>query len=84
MHINKVIILFLIIAVSCQQREDDTLFSLVSSKRSGIEFSYDLTESYGYNMLLFSNYYTGGGVGIIDINNDNLPDVINRHRDSSP
>ena len=76
MYLDKVLLLFLIIIASCQQPEENTLFRQISSAKSGIDFSNDLTESYGYNMLLFSNYYTGGGVGIIDINNDNLPDVI--------
>ena len=76
MRFYIVTILLLLLAVSCQQSTDNTLLRLVPGSRSGIEFSNDLRETYGENMLLFSNFYTGGGVGIIDINNDNLPDII--------
>ena len=76
MRFYIVTILLLLLTVSCQQSTDNTLLRLVPGSRSGIEFSNDLRETYGENMLLFSNFYTGGGVGIIDINNDNLPDII--------
>ena len=61
--------------LGCQTPESSTLFTLVSSKKSGLTFSNDLTESMEDNMLFFSNFYTGGGVGILDVNNDGLSDI---------
>lgn len=65
---------FLLIA--CSKNGNDKLFKLIPGNQSGIKFSNKLRESYGENMLLFSNFYNGGGVGILDINNDGLQDVI--------
>lgn len=68
--------LLMLITISCNKHSrDKTLFRLVSGKESGITFVNELHESINENMLFFSNYYTGSGVGIIDINKDGLPDV---------
>ncbi len=55
--------------------EPTTRFDELSSFRTGMKFSNDIEENEIYNMVSFSNVYTGGGVGIGDINNDGLVDV---------
>lgn len=60
---------------SCTDRKPDTLFREIAPSESGITFSNDLTESYDHNMLMFSNFYTGGGIGILDVNKDGLQDL---------
>ncbi|MFY0688131.1 MAG: VCBS repeat-containing protein [Cyclobacteriaceae bacterium] len=73
---RKLLLPFICLAIISCQTKDQTLFRLVSSSESGINFSNQLKESYEENMLTFSNFYTGGGVGILDINNDGLPDIL--------
>jgi hypothetical protein len=55
----------------------DALFTLLSSKQTGINFSNDLKEDIttNWNIMSFDYFYHGAGVAIGDINNDNLPDV---------
>ena len=68
--------LVLMLITSCNKVSDsNSLFRLVPGDESGITFKNELHESMNENMLFFSNYYTGSGVGIIDVNNDGLPDV---------
>ncbi len=61
--------------ISCSRGDHDKLFREVPSDISGITFNNSLTENYAYNMLMFSNFYTGGGVGVLDVNNDGLQDI---------
>lgn len=58
--------------MSCEPK---TQFEQLSSFRTGIKFVNQLEEDELFNMVSFSNYYTGGGVGVGDINNDGLVDV---------
>jgi hypothetical protein len=52
-----------------------TLFEKVIPKKSGIKFKNILSETDKENMLAFINFYTGAGVGILDVNNDGLQDI---------
>ncbi|MEJ7737828.1 MAG: FG-GAP-like repeat-containing protein [Chitinophagaceae bacterium] len=68
------VILFVISAViSCKQKQEDTLFHLLTD--SGIEFENKVVDGKKENSFLFRNFYNGGGVAIADINNDGLSDV---------
>ncbi|MEM1134704.1 MAG: VCBS repeat-containing protein [Bacteroidota bacterium] len=51
------------------------LFSLLSQKQSGISFVNEVKDEKERNILLYSNYYGGAGVGVGDFNKDGLPDV---------
>lgn len=53
----------------------NTLFEKVKVSKSGIQFNNELSETFDKNMYFFSNFYTGSGVGIIDVNNDGLQDI---------
>lgn len=50
-------------------------FELLSSEKTGINFTNDLKEDWDINIINYLNMYNGGGVAIGDINNDGLPDV---------
>jgi hypothetical protein len=50
------------------------LFELKSN--TGIQFSNSIRNSPGFNIFSYRNFYNGGGVGIGDINNDGLADVV--------
>lgn len=65
---------YLALLSSCSQ--DDRLFSLVDPVHSGVNFINEITENDDYNLYDFEYMYNGGGIGIIDINNDGLPDFV--------
>lgn len=51
------------------------LFELLSAEQTGIDFSNTITDEKEHNILLYSNYYGGAGVGVGDFNNDGLSDL---------
>ena len=53
----------------------ETLFSLLDAKKTNISFNNKLEDTKEHNIMIYSNYYGGAGVGIGDINNDGLPDI---------
>ncbi|MFK7926339.1 MAG: VCBS repeat-containing protein [Bacteroidia bacterium] len=59
----------------CVQLAGQTRFQSLTPEQSGIDFNNLLTEEKDHNILIYSNYYGGGGVGIGDFNNDGLQDV---------
>jgi len=59
--------------VSCNNNE--TLFRLLPSSQTNIEFNNTIIESDSINVLDFENVYNGGGVGFGDFNNDGLQDI---------
>ena len=64
--------------VSCnpaKENQVDTLFSLIPSTSSSIDFANKLTEDEDFNIIEYLYFYNGGGVAIGDINNDGLADV---------
>jgi hypothetical protein len=73
MTINAVL-LILLVACKPDKNEEDTLFQLVQN--TGINFVNEVHDQQINNSFLFRNFYNGGGVGIGDINNDGLADVM--------
>lgn len=73
---NKIPIslIFILILISAQAQENK-LFTLLPSDQTGITFSNNVIDKKDRNILLYSNYYGGGGVGVADFNNDGLQDV---------
>ena len=76
-NVLNIIILMvcLIFSVGCGQKENQTLFSLLSPEETGIHFSNMIAESDTLNILKEEYIYNGGGVAVGDFNNDGLPDV---------
>ena len=72
-NICKVLIIVLIFS-SCTS-SPDSLFTLMSSSKTGINFKNLLGETEEFNILNYSYLYNGGGVAIGDINNDGLADI---------
>jgi hypothetical protein len=59
---------------SCSDKTGTT--ALFESKEStGIDFKNTVKDSKDFNILIYRNFYNGGGVAIGDINNDGLADV---------
>jgi len=53
----------------------DALFTLMSPSHTQIDFINKVEDTKEHNILIYSNFYGGGGVGIGDFNQDGLPDL---------
>jgi len=68
-------LLILIGVIACSKEEEPTLFQLLPTEKTGIDFSNNLTYQDDFNPYIFKNFFNGGGVAIGDLNNDGLVDV---------
>jgi hypothetical protein len=71
---------FLLLIVACSESNEDSglpsaMFIQLSAEQTGIAFANDLVYDEEFNVYTYRNFYNGAGVGIGDINNDNLPDL---------
>src|SRR6476620_4410815 len=75
----QIVILFLIFFGSCsssdQSQKEDTLFQLLPSSQTGIDFDNKVVDTKDFNVFKYRNFYNGGGVAIGDVNNDGKPDI---------
>ena len=55
--------------------EQQSLFSKVPSSHSGITFQNTIEETPTLNYLNYNNLFSGGGLAVGDLNNDDLPDL---------
>nr|WP_211483084.1 VCBS repeat-containing protein [Fodinibius roseus] len=53
----------------------ETLFENVPSSSSSVDFANELTPTNAFNIYTYANFYSGGGVGLGDFNNDGLLDI---------
>lgn len=53
----------------------DTLFEKIPPSSSNVNFSNDLSLTNAFNIYTYANFYSGGGVGLGDFNNDGLLDI---------
>ncbi|MEN0051959.1 MAG: VCBS repeat-containing protein, partial [Bacteroidota bacterium] len=75
----------LLLFTACETSEDDSnsheqqpmesLFQLLSSSQTNINFSNTLEEGLNTNILVYEYFYNGGGVASVDFNGDNLVDL---------
>ncbi|WP_162296725.1 FG-GAP repeat domain-containing protein, partial [Confluentibacter citreus] len=85
MNISKIQIFacLLILSYSCKddsvrkkkETTANTLFSLMDSELTNIDFNNTVEETADFNVLKYYYAYNGGGVAIGDINNDGLQDI---------
>lgn len=80
--------LFLVMTLNCSQKEsvstqeidpavaqEKPRFDLMSPDQTGITFVNKIQETWDNNVLTNQYLYNGGGVGVLDVNNDELPDL---------
>lgn len=65
----------LLISLFTACKKEKTLFVLLDSQKTGIDFKNTITEYDSLNILNTEFIYNGGGVGIGDVNGDGLQDV---------
>jgi hypothetical protein len=70
----KIFLLFFLVFTSCQ-KEAEQLFTQIPAEQSNIYFENRITENELYNVYDYHNLYNGGGIAVIDINNDGLQDL---------
>lgn len=58
-----------------EKQQELTVFSLLDSQHTGVDFKNTLTSSDSLNILDFEYMFNGGGVGVGDVNNDGLQDI---------
>jgi hypothetical protein len=63
------------VASSCKEKKQNALFTSLSSQETGIYFSNTIDETKMPRDALNEFAYMGGGVGILDINNDGVKDI---------
>jgi len=68
-------VFFIMSACKTDTKKSNSLFKLLSSEQTGINFSNDIRQSDTINILEYMYFYNGGGVGLGDINNDGLTDI---------
>lgn len=67
-------ILFLSVLInSCSESQR---FRLLDSSKTGIDFQNTITETDSFNVMTYEFIYNGAGVGIGDLNNDGLQDIV--------
>lgn len=70
------LMLIIVVSFSCRQGNEATLFRMLDPAETGIDFVNTITENDHYNLYDYEYVYNGGGIGILDINNDGLLDFI--------
>ena len=64
----------LVLFTSCGSKES-TLFKLLDSEFTGVDFENTITETESFNILTNEYIFNGGGVAVSDFNKDGLPDL---------
>jgi hypothetical protein len=76
MHLKATsLLLFLFVAPSWQPLCSQPLFKSLSPPETSVHFSNQVVDTPNHNILIYSNYYGGAGVGIGDFNQDGLQDI---------
>ncbi len=70
---HRYVLLLLVFVISCTGKK--TLFKLIPSDHSQVNFANTITQNDSMNILDFEYVFNGAGVGIGDFNNDGLQDL---------
>jgi enediyne biosynthesis protein E4 len=70
-----------LLIISCSE---SPRFRLLDSKQTGIDFKNQITETDSFHIMSYEYIYNGAGVGIGDLNNDGLQDIIFAGNQVSP
>jgi hypothetical protein len=71
----------LVFLISCSESPK---FKLLDSGYTGIDFNNTITETDSFNVMTYEYIYNGAGLGIGDLNNDGLQDIVFAGNQVSP
>ncbi len=71
----RVLMLVMLAGCSSKKRMEHPLFEVLDSKRTGLNFSNNLSYNKDFNLFKYIYFYNGSGVGAGDFNNDGLIDL---------
>src|SRR4030095_3119762 len=57
------------------EKKQSPMFIVLDSKRTGLDFSNDLSYNQEFNLFKYLYFYNGSGIGAGDFNNDGLIDL---------
>jgi hypothetical protein len=60
--------------------QNSTRFELLAPNQCGIDFKPEITDEHRYNFIADPYIYNGGGVAVLDVNNDGLQDLFFTNR----
>lgn len=72
------LIIFGVLVIGCNSKnveKESPLFLLLSPEQTGVNFTQTISEEYRYNWSMDPNIFNGGGVAVLDVNNDGLQDL---------
>ncbi|MBI5914779.1 MAG: VCBS repeat-containing protein [Bacteroidetes bacterium] len=82
---GQVFLLIPLLLAACKKENADigqsasgaasTSFELLDPERTGIHFTQTIPEEYRYNWSMDPNIFNGGGVAVLDVDNDGLQDL---------
>ncbi len=72
---KKLYYVLMIILTSSGLFAQNTMFELLPSSHTHVTFNNEIKDTKEHNILIYSNYYGGAGVGVGDFNNDGLQDI---------
>lgn len=75
MRVILIMSLTLLLLPGCNNKKQNELFTALQPAETGISFSNNIDETKMPHKALNEFAYMGGGVGIIDVNNDGLKDI---------
>ncbi len=68
-------LILILCLISCEEEKVGIAYKVLSPSSTGIHFSNTITANDSINLVDYYYIYNGGGVGVGDLNNDNLPDL---------
>ncbi|MEQ6122502.1 VCBS repeat-containing protein [Reichenbachiella sp. MALMAid0571] len=74
-RVIMIAILVILVAMNLSAQTTTELFSLLNPSQTGVDFNNKIVDTKEHNILIYSNYYGGAGVGLGDFNNDGLLDI---------
>ena len=74
-RINQYSILLILIILQSCSKKNDSLFRLLGSEITQIDFENTITESSDFNILTNEYIFNGAGIAVTDFNQDELPDL---------
>jgi enediyne biosynthesis protein E4 len=78
---KNLLLLGYVLLISCSKSPK---FQIQSSRQTGIDFNNKIVATDSFNIMKYEYIYNGAGVGIADLNNDGLQDIIFAGNQVSP